>query len=133
LSINALILTALFMALVLAASMQGSAASGHFPGRRKAPAAAAGVGAAVLLGSMALVTASLVGGTVAALNFIPWYAAVIGGGLSVLATPLVLQWFPPLRRRPQCAPCVCRAERGAGGLVAVGVVSFLTTRRRGRT
>jgi hypothetical protein len=43
---------------------------------------------------MALVTASLVGGTVAALKFIPWYAAVIGGGLSVLATPLVLQWFP---------------------------------------
>jgi hypothetical protein len=94
LSINALILTALFMALVLAASMQGLAASGHFPRRRKAPAAAAGVGAAVLLGSMALVTASLVGGTVAAPNFIPWYAAVIGGGLSVLATPLVLQWFP---------------------------------------
>ena len=27
-------------------------------------------------------------------QLIPWYAAVIGGGLAILAAPLVLQQFP---------------------------------------
>ena len=87
---QAVIASPLFIALVLFAAMQGLAASGHFPrtvGR-------AGPGPAVLFGSMALALASLAGGTTAALRFTPWYAAIIGGGLAVLAAPLVLQLFP---------------------------------------
>ena len=43
---------------------------------------------------MALVVLGLVGGIVAALRLTSWYAAIIGGGLSLLVAPLVLRWFP---------------------------------------
>jgi len=82
------------MALVLAASLYGLAASGHFPRPDKSSAPALGVGSLPLLGSMALVIAAFASGLIAALHHIPWYTAVIGGGLSVLSAPLVLQWFP---------------------------------------
>jgi hypothetical protein len=92
LSIETLIPTSLFMALMLAASLHGLAASGHFPRRYKA--SASGFGPIALFGSMALIIVCLAAGTLAALHLIPWYAAIIGGGISVLAAPLVLQWFP---------------------------------------
>lgn len=89
-ALQALIPTLLLTALVLAAAMQGLAASGHFP---RAAQPRSGSGPIVLFGSMALTFASLAGGAAAALRFIPWYAAIIGAGLSVLAAPLLLQWF----------------------------------------
>ncbi len=91
---DTLIPLVLFMALVLAASLQGLAISGHFPRRQKASALTSGFGAVILFGSMALMLVCLVLGIVAALRFIPWYAAIIGGGFSLLAAPLVLRWFP---------------------------------------
>lgn len=84
----------LFMALVLIVSLQGLAASGHFPREHRPPALAAGIGSAVLFGSIALAVAALVAGIAAVPGRMPWYAAVIGGGLSVLGAPLVLQQFP---------------------------------------
>ncbi len=82
----------LFMALILVASLHGLAASGHFP--RALRSSASGVGPIILFGSMAVAIAGLASGIVAAVRFIPWYAAIIGGGLAILAAPLVLQRFP---------------------------------------
>lgn len=86
-----LIPQSLFMTLVLAAALQGLAVSGHFP--RAASTANARIGPVILFGSIALVIASLGIGIPAALHIVPWYAAIIGGGLSLLAAPLVLQMF----------------------------------------
>ncbi|MGO9699132.1 MAG: hypothetical protein ACLPX7_07720 [Xanthobacteraceae bacterium] len=82
----------LFVALILAASLHGLAASGHFP-RAPRPSTSK-VGPIILFGSMAVAIAGLASGIVAAVRFVPWYAAIIGGGLSILAAPLVLQRFP---------------------------------------
>jgi hypothetical protein len=87
-----LIAVALFMALVLGASLQGLAVSGHFPRAGQPPTSA--VASAILFGTIALVAVSLAAGTAAALCLVSWSAAVIGGGLSVLAAPPVLQTFP---------------------------------------
>jgi hypothetical protein len=84
----------LLTALILAAALHGLAVSGHFPQRPKGTAFASGFGAVILFASIALVPAALVGGIMAALRFVPWYAAIIGGGLALLAAPLVLGWFP---------------------------------------
>jgi hypothetical protein len=90
-SMEALIALALFMALVLASALQGLAASGHFP---RADQPASGVAPLILFGTIALVALSLAAGSVAALRLLPWYAAVISGGLSILVAPPVLQAFP---------------------------------------
>ena len=90
-AISALPAVALFAALVLAASLQGLAASGHFPRTRRGPASA--IEPIVLFGSIALVIVCLAAGIAAVLRLVPWYAAVIGGGLSILAAPPALQRF----------------------------------------
>jgi len=90
----ALIQTVLLMALVLAAALQGLAASGHFPPKLRMSARSPVLEAIILWGALALTIASLVTGIAAALRLIPWYAAVIGGGLSLLAAPPVLRLFP---------------------------------------
>jgi hypothetical protein len=82
----------LFMALILVASLHGLAASGHFP--RTPRPSASGVGPIISFGSMTVAIAGLASGIAAAVWFIPWYAAIIGGALSILAAPLVLQPFP---------------------------------------
>jgi len=81
---------ALFMALMLATSLQGLAVSGHFPSRPDTPLR----GRIVLSAAIIVVIVCLVAGIVAASWLVPWYAAVIGGGLSLLTAPLILQWFP---------------------------------------
>ena len=80
------------MGLILVASLHGLAASGHFP--RALQPSTSGVGPMILFGSMAVAIAGLACGIAAAVRFVPWYAAIIGGGLSILAAPLVLQRFP---------------------------------------
>jgi hypothetical protein len=82
----------LFMALILAASLHGLAASGHFP--RVPRPSTSEVGPMILLGSMAVAIAALASGVATAIRFVPWYAAIVGGGLAILAAPLVLQRFP---------------------------------------
>jgi hypothetical protein len=84
----------LLVGLILAAALQGLAASGHFPYRPNGTAFASTFGGVILFGSIALVLLALVGGIMAALRFVPWSAAIIGGGVALLAAPLVLRWFP---------------------------------------
>ncbi len=81
----------LLTALILAAALHGLAASGHFP--RALQPSGAGIGPVILFGSVALAITGLACGIVAAVRLVPWYAAIMGGGLSVLAAPLVLQRF----------------------------------------
>jgi hypothetical protein len=90
----ALIQTVLLMALVLAATLEGLAASGHFPQKLRIPAPSHALEAIILWGSLLLTIACLATGIAAALRLIPWYAAVIGSGLSLLAAPPVLRLFP---------------------------------------
>ncbi|MGB8104258.1 MAG: hypothetical protein WCF47_08260 [Pseudolabrys sp.] len=84
---------ALFMTLLLFVSLHALAASGQFPREHRAPALMSGGGAIVLYGTIAVALISLLAALFAAWWLIPWYAAVIGGGLAILAAPLVLQQF----------------------------------------
>jgi hypothetical protein len=113
LPIQALIPAVLFTALVLAAALQGLAASGHFP--RSVKPLGSGPGLVVLFGTIVLTVISFAAGIDAALQLTPWYAAVIGGGLSVLVAPLVLQIFPD------------RFVDGRGALTVFAGVSLLLT------
>jgi hypothetical protein len=94
LPIEAIIPLILFTALLLVLSLHGLAASGQFPREYRNPALASGVGAVLLYGTIAVAIVSLGVALLAAWRLIPWYAAVIGGGLAVLVAPLVLQQFP---------------------------------------
>jgi hypothetical protein len=94
LPLNDLLPLILFAALLLALSLHGLAASGHFPRTHRGAALASATGSAILYGSMAIVIICLLIGLASAWHLIPWYAAVIGGGLAILVAPLVLQQFP---------------------------------------
>jgi hypothetical protein len=84
---------ALFVVLVLVSSMHGLSASGHFPARgRRAELSSLG-GASLLFGSIALVAAALIVGTIAAAMSSPWPALVLGGGAALLLAPITLQLF----------------------------------------
>jgi hypothetical protein len=83
----------MFAALLLAISLFALSASGHFPKEHRSAALASGFGSAVLFGSMAVSLACLAGGIYFIHAAIPWYAAVIGGGMAMLAAPLLLQPF----------------------------------------
>lgn len=84
----------LFMALLAAASLFGLAASGQFPREHRAASLQSVTGAAILFGSVAVTLASLFVGLFFAGRTIPWYAAVIGGGVPVLFAPLLLRPLP---------------------------------------
>src|SRR3979490_220086 len=87
---DALVPLAIFMALLLALALHGLSASGHFPREHRAPALSSGLGRAILYGSIAAALICLVVAIVGAWRSIPWYAAIIGGGLAILCAPLVL-------------------------------------------
>ena len=89
----ALIPLALFTALLLFVSLHALSASGQFPREHRAPTLASAAGAFILYGTIAVALLSLLAAFIAAWRLIPWHAAVIGGGLAVLAAPLVLQKF----------------------------------------
>jgi hypothetical protein len=91
---NAVFPLVIFIALLLAVSLHGLAASGQFPREHRAPALRSGGGATILFGSIAVAIVCLLVGAVVAWRLVPWYAMIIGGGATVLATPLVLQRFP---------------------------------------
>jgi len=91
---NSMIPLVLFTASLLAITLHALSASGQFPREHRAPALASRAGAALLYGTIAIAGISLLVALVAAWRLIPWYAAVIGGGLAVLMAPLVLQQFP---------------------------------------
>ena len=85
---------ALFTMLMLAVALHVLAASGHFPRETRLPRLATGAGLAVLWLSIVVTIASAAFGIAASWSIIPWYGAVIGGGIGILIAPLVLQLFP---------------------------------------
>src|ERR1700683_2464409 len=84
----------LLVLLVSAATLQGLAASGHFPLRDDCAKPAFRSGRAILFSSIGVALLALVAGTIAALRLTSWSAAIIAGGLSLLFAPLVLRAFP---------------------------------------
>jgi len=84
---------ALFTTVLLFVSLHALAASGQFTREHRTPALMSSAGAIVLYGTIAVALISLLAALFAAWRLIPWYAAVIGGGLAILAAPLVLQQF----------------------------------------
>jgi len=90
---DAILPLVLFTLLMLVLSLHGLSASGHFPREHRAKALSSPLSAVILHGTILIALASLIAGLWAAWRLIPWYAAVIAGGLAILAAPLVLQQF----------------------------------------
>jgi len=84
---------ALFTAIILLVSLHALAASGQFPREHRAPVLVSGVGLIVLYGTISAAFVSFLIALFTAWRLVPWYAAVIGGGLAILAAPLALQQF----------------------------------------
>jgi hypothetical protein len=91
---EALIPVVLLTALLLAFALHALAASGQFPREHRTSVLASGLGVVVLYGTIAVAMTSLMAALLAAWRLVPWYAAIIGGGLAILAAPLALQQFP---------------------------------------
>src|SRR5262249_16472444 len=87
-------LTLVFTAQILSFALYLLSASGHFPRHHRAVALASRPGPMILYGTIAIAVVSLLVALLAAWRLIPWYAAVISGGLAILLAPLVLQRFP---------------------------------------
>jgi len=80
----------LFADATLLLVLYGLIASGHFP---RPAGSGAGINPAILWGSLVVALLSLAVALLAAWRLVPWYAAVIGGGLAILIAPLILQKF----------------------------------------
>jgi hypothetical protein len=85
---------ALFMGLVLALSLFGLTASGHFPREFRPASLQSDFGAVVLWGSLAIAAALAAIAATLAWQRLPLYAIIIGGGVMVLFAPLLLRPFP---------------------------------------
>lgn len=85
---------ALFVAAVLVIAMFVIAAAGHFPPEHRKAALATPAGSAILWLTIAVVAAAGVAALVFAWLALPWYAAVIGGGLMILIAPYLLHPLP---------------------------------------
>lgn len=83
----------LFTALLHFVSLHLLSASGQFPRQHRSPSLTSALGALILYGTIAVAFTSLLAALFAAWKMIPWYAAVIGGGLAILVAPMVLQLF----------------------------------------
>ena len=103
------------MALLLALSLFGLAASGHFPYKHRAPALCLGVGRLLLFGSIAIAIVCFATGITVVWRHIPWYAAIIGGGGVILIAPLAMHPLPD------------RFVDGASALIVFSGVSLLLT------
>src|SRR5262245_65811520 len=80
----------LFTALLHFVSLHLLSASGQFPREHRSPSLTSALGALILYGTIAAAFTSLLAALFAAWKMIPWYAAVIGGGLAILVAPMVL-------------------------------------------
>src|SRR3974390_2054191 len=92
--IAAWLLLLLFSALLLALCLQGLAASGHFPYEHRSTVLRRGLGRMLLFGSIATAIMCLVVGVTVTWRYVPWYAAVIGGGGAILIAPLSFPSLP---------------------------------------
>ncbi len=84
----------LFMGLLLCVALYVLAASGHFPHEHRPASLKSASGTVILYGSMAGACACFLIGLASIWNSVPWYAAIIGGGLAILAAPPILRSFP---------------------------------------
>jgi hypothetical protein len=73
-----------FVVLVLAGSLYGLAASGHFPGDRRPAMTTRGASVTIWLSGLVVFLAVIVGAIVAC-QIVPWSAVVIGAGLAIFA------------------------------------------------
>jgi len=85
---------AIFMVLILIVCTYVMAASGHFPSEGRSPRIATTIGTTILWSTIVLVALATIFALFFAYLTIPWYAAVIGGGLMMLIAPFTLQPFP---------------------------------------
>ena len=83
----------LFTTLLHFVSLHLLSASGQFPREHRSPSLTSALGALILYGTIAVAFTSFLAALFAARKMIPWYAAVIGGGLAILVAPMVLQLF----------------------------------------
>lgn len=84
----------LFAAAVLLIALYALTVSGHFPAEFRGPILLKGWGALLLWGTMAVTGLTGIAILVRAWSILPWYAAVIGGGATLLFAPLLLQPLP---------------------------------------
>jgi len=103
----------LFTALLHFVSLHLIAASGQFPREHRSPSLTSAFGALILYGTIAVAVTSFFAAIFAAWKMIPWYAAVIGSGVAILAAPMVLQLFSD------------RFVDGRGSLVSFAAASAL--------
>ena len=75
-------------------ALYGLTVSGHFPAEFRAEALKGGAGAIVLWGTIIATCVAAATMLIAAWKVLPWYATVIGGGMMLLATPLLLRPLP---------------------------------------
>ena len=108
-------LLAVFSTIVLASTLFGLAASGHFPRSHRAPAFETPFGQLILRGSIVVATLSTLTAFTLIVRIVPWYALIIGAGLAILAAPLTLRPFPD------------RFVDGRSALLAFAAVSGLLT------
>jgi hypothetical protein len=87
------LLLACFAVSVMAASLQLLAASGHFPKHVRTDEIGKGAGPFILYSTMAAALAAVAVSLWLILRTVPWYAAVLGGGIAALSAPLVLANF----------------------------------------
>jgi hypothetical protein len=109
------------MIVVLAVCLGGLAASGHFPREHREPVLRSAAGSAILYGSIAVAALSLAFAVSAAWRSIPWYAAIIGGGMVLLATPLLLRPLPDAFVNGRGALILFA---GIAGVAAIAIVSI---------
>ncbi len=84
----------LFAATVLSVALYALAVSGHFPAEHRRATLSDAMGGGILWGTLAIAVSAAGAAVGFALWRLPGYAAVIAGGLAVLAAPVVLQAFP---------------------------------------
>ena len=84
----------LFMAGVALAALYGLTLSGHFPAEFRAAELKTGLGATIMWGTTIATCAATVVTLLVGWSVLPWYAIAIGGGMMLLATPLLLRPLP---------------------------------------
>jgi hypothetical protein len=84
----------LFMLGVGFSALYGLTVSGHFPAEFRADELRGGAGAAVLWGTIVVTGIAAATTLIVGWMILPWYALAIGGGMMLLATPLLLRPFP---------------------------------------
>jgi hypothetical protein len=85
---------ALFIAIVLSVTVYGLALSAHFPAEHRRASLSGPTGRLILWGTMAASGLAAAAAIRLGWAFLPGYAAVIAGGLAILAAPLVLKPLP---------------------------------------